>query len=145
MSIKTFFQSQLYINFWKFMLMGALVLGTLCMVAFSLGFVVEPQATNFLFTLLLAFIYGGVCGFLASALGFWIVYGLARTQMISSFLLLNQLVAVLLAGLVVSIFSVNTETIKFGFWFLAFPGIPFFGGLYFFNRYSVKYIKSQLP
>lgn len=143
--MNAFFRSHLYADFWKFILLGGPVVGFLSSFGFTASQILRQDWDNLSFlSTLIAFLVGCIYGLLAATLGFWIVFGVAQTKIVLPFPTKVGLtrgpfgVAVLIA------FFWNATMENFSFTLALFPGVPFLGSLYFFWKFSERFIKPHL-
>jgi len=134
-----FIRSDLYKNFWKFTIVGAFISGLLVCLSGLISMCFTPSQEGFKTVPFIGF-YGFNFGFIAAFLGFWIMYFLERGLSLKRFSYLSVFVGFVLATLVVIAFY-GTWEIGLAWERILFPGIPYFGSIYFFRKFSIRYIQ----
>lgn len=141
----TFFRSPLCADFWKFIVLGCLIVGFLSAAGFTASLIFAQDWDGVSFGIaLFSFFVGSVYGIIAAILGFWIVYGAARAGIVSPFSTLVSLTGLFLGLAVLVVFYWNATFLNFSFELALFPGVPFIGSLYFFHMLSERYIRPHL-
>lgn len=141
-SVLHFLRSKTYKNFWKFTLVGALISGGLVSLSFLILAVLSLQSPNLIGLIFIGLLYGAPLGFIAATLGFWIMYFLGQNLNTKKFAQKSLYVGFILACFAISvIFNPLLFVIDpFNLDSAVQLGIPFWGSIYFFRFFSIRYI-----
>lgn len=133
---------EIYKNYFKFIIAGALISGALVFVSGVIFFIYESwlgRSTGGMGMALFMGLYGIMFGFVAAVIGFWIMFFLGRNMKAEKFSKNSLIVGGLLAS-ATSIIYFSLWGANVTLWLIAMPGIPFVGSIYYFKVFAKKYI-----
>lgn len=138
--ILKFMRSDLYKNFWLFILMGTVTSGLLTSLSGGIISLFQDYSGGYVMILVMG-LFGMGFGAFAAILGFFAMYFLGPGQSLQNFSKRSVMVGFALATLVSLISGLTLIHMRPTFWLLVFPGIPYIGSIYFFRVFALRYIR----
>lgn len=133
---------EIYKNYFKFIIAGALMSGALVFASGVIFFMYESwlgRSSGGMGMALFMGLYGTMFGFVAALIGFWIMFFLGKNTEVEKFSNYSIIVGGLLASAISIIYFILWGA-KVTSWLFVMPGIPFVGSIYFFKVFAQKYI-----